>query len=285
MRMTRPVAPIRFETRSGLRLAADLAGPDDGPLVVFAHGGGQTRASWRRPFAEIAMRGYRAVSLDARGHGESDWAPDGDYGLEALAGDLADVLDALAAPAVLVGASLGGLSSLTLAGSNRAAQVRGLVLVDVTPRLNPEGVERITAFMRANPNGFASLDAVADAVAVYNPHRPRPQDPSGLRRNLRERDGRFYWHWDPAFLTSTHRPDPGPAEAALYAAARRVIVPTLLVRGRESDLVRPEEAMHFQALMPHADYVDVAGAGHMVAGDDNDAFASAVFAFLERLAE
>jgi pimeloyl-ACP methyl ester carboxylesterase len=274
-----------FQTRSGLTLAADVAGPESGPLVVFSHGGGQTRASWRRPFAEIAMRGYRAVSLDARGHGESDWAPDGDYGLEALAGDLADVLEALAVPAVLVGASLGGLSSLTLAGSDRAAHVRALVLVDVTPRLNPDGVERITAFMSAHPNGFPDLDAVADAVAAYNPHRPRPQDPSGLRRNLREKDGRLFWHWDPAFLMSARRPDPGPAQTALDAAARRVDVPTLLVRGRLSDLVRPEEAAHFQALMPRAAFVDVAGAGHMVAGDDNDAFAAAVFAFLERLAE
>lgn len=274
---------IRFVNRSGLRIAADVAGPEDGPLVVFAHGGGQTRASWRRPMAILAGRGCRTVAYDARGHGESDWAPDADYAIETLAADMHDVLATLAAPAILVGASLGGLTGLYLAGAPDAPQLRGLALVDVTPRLNPGGVERITAFMRAHPNGFDSLEAVADAVATYNPHRPRPRDVTGLRRNLREVDGRLYWHWDPNFLNSTRPPDPHAVQTRLDDIARTLALPTLLVRGGRSDLVGEEEAAHFRALMPQAAFVDVAEAGHMVAGDDNDAFADAVFDFVARL--
>lgn len=272
---------IRFATTSGIDIVGDAAGPEDGALVLFAHGGGQTRASWRKPFAEIAARGYRAVSIDSRGHGDSDWAHDGDYALDTLARDMRDVLRALAAPAVVIGASLGGLTALYMAGEPDAPPLRGLALVDVTPRLNPEGVERITSFMRAYPHGFASLEEVADAVARYNPHRPRPSDVSGLRRNLREVEGRLFWHWDPQFLSSSRAPNVMQLEHRLDDIARSLTTPTLLVRGRQSDLVREEEAAHFRALMPQAAFVDVAGAGHMVAGDDNDAFAAAVLAFLE----
>ena len=275
---------IRFATTSGIDIVGDAAGPEDGALVLFAHGGGQTRASWRKPFAAIAARGYRAVSIDARGHGDSDWAHDGDYALETLARDMRDVLRALAAPAVVIGASLGGLSALYMAGEPDAPPLRGLALVDVTPRLNPEGVERITSFMRAYPHGFASLDEVADAVARYNPHRPRPSDVSGLRRNLREVEGRLFWHWDPQFLSSSRAPNVMQLEHRLDDIARGLTTPTLLVRGRQSDLVREEEAAHFRVLMPEAAFVDVAGAGHMVAGDDNDAFAAAVLSFLDGLA-
>lgn len=274
---------VRFATTAGIDIVGDVAGPEDGALVLFAHGGGQTRASWRKPFADIAAKGYRVVSIDGRGHGDSDWAPDGDYALESLSRDMRDVLRTLAAPAVVIGASLGGLTALYLAGEPDAPPLRGLALVDVTPRLNPEGVERITSFMRAYPHGFDSLEDVADAVAKYNPHRPRPTDVSGLRRNLREVEGRLFWHWDPQFLSSSRTPNVMLLEQHLDDIARSLTVPTLLVRGRQSDLVREEEAAHFRALMPQAEFVDVHGAGHMVAGDDNDAFAAAVLSFLERL--
>mgnify|MGYP003350667560 CR=1 FL=1 len=133
--------------------------------------------------------------------------------------------------------------------------------------------------------GFASLDEVADAVHAYNPHRPRPTDLSGLRKNVRQRaDGRWYWHWDPAFITS--RPFEGESRQLrsrpdlLDDAARSLRVPTLLVRGRQSDLLSEQGAREFLDIVPHARYADVGGAGHMVAGDRNDAFNDAVVTFL-----
>ena len=188
---------------------------------------------------------------------------------------------------MLIGASLGGLSSLVaIAEAPAGASVAsGLVMVDVAPRLEEKGIERIAEFMLGNLDGFASLEEVADAVAAYNPHRPRPTDLSGLRKNVRLRDdGRWYWHWDPAFLLGGRQDEPRSVrnEDRLEDAARALTVPTLLVRGRQSDVLSAEGARQTLELIPHARLVDVGGAGHMVAGDRNDAFNDAVIEFLQR---
>ncbi|MEZ5238412.1 MAG: alpha/beta fold hydrolase [Microthrixaceae bacterium] len=192
-----------LEGSGGLKLAADIGGPADGPTVVLLHGGGQTRHSWHGTWRVLADAGWRAVSLDLRGHGDSEWDPEGDYSLDAFANDALAVARSMDRPPVMVGASLGGLSALTAIGeaSDQASVARALVLVDVANKLEDDGRERIGAFMTANLDGFASLEDAADAIAAYNPNRPRPTDLSGLAKNLRQReDGRWYWHWDPAFV-------------------------------------------------------------------------------------
>ena len=245
-----------------------------------------------RPLGQLADAGWRAFTIDLRGHGESEWAPDGDYRLDAFAGDVREISLALDRPPVLVGASLGGISSLTAIAECEPPNsiAAALVLVDVAPRIEPSGVERIGSFMLDRlDEGFGSLDEVADAIAAYNPHRPRPTDLTGLQKNLRRRDdGRWVWHWDPAFVsgrfgssdeTRSSLVDPGRLELA----ARALTVPTLLVRGRVSDLLSEEGAQELLRLVPHARLVDVAGAGHMVAGDRNDLFNEAVVSFLGEL--
>jgi pimeloyl-ACP methyl ester carboxylesterase len=281
-------APLRLRG-DGLDLAADAYGPDDGPPVLLFPGGGQTRHSWDGTARLLGNKGWRATTIDLRGHGDSDWAPDGDYSLDAFAADVRDVARATGrcSPA-LVGASLGGISSLIAIAEDDQATDRpvasALVLVDVAPRLEPEGVARIGAFMLGHLDGFASLEDVADAVAAYNPHRPRPSDLSGLRKNVRLReDGRWYWHWDPRFMTPGRIDEPRSIrnEDRLERAAQTLTLPVLLVRGRQSDVLSEAGARNLQALVPHARFVDVAGAGHMVAGDRNDVFNDAVVAFLE----
>ena len=268
----------------GLTLGADAYGPADGPPVLLFHGGGQTRHAWGGTARLLGELGWRALTIDLRGHGDSDWAPDGRYGLDGFAGDVRALALAQPTPPALIGASLGGLSSLVaIADAPDGAEVaRALILVDVAPRLEPAGIEHIAEFMLGHLDGFADLDEVADAVAAYNPHRPRPSDLSGLRKNVRLReDGRWYWHWDPAFLSGgTDEPRSYTNEALLEAAARSLRLPTLLVRGRQSDVLSEEGARHLLGLVPHARYVDVGGAGHMVAGDRNDAFNDVVVAFL-----
>jgi pimeloyl-ACP methyl ester carboxylesterase len=252
-------------------------------LVFLLHGGGQTRHSWKGAAQLLQAAGWSSIALDARGHGDSDWAPDGDYSMQALVTDLAAVAGEYSDP-VLIGASMGGLTALVATGEG-AIRPRGLVLVDVAHRIEPKGRDRIGQFMRAHVDGFASLDEVAAAVTAYNPHRARPARVEGLRKNVRLRaDGRWYWHWDPAFI----RPiDDEPSRMIdpdrLVAAARAVTVPTLLVRGAQSDVVSPEAAQELLELIPGARMVDVAGAGHMVAGDDNDIFARSVVEFLDQL--
>ena len=277
-----------FGGRDGNRLAADAAGPADGPPVVLLHGGGQTRHSWGTTLTALADAGWRAYSLDLRGHGESEWAPDGDYTLDAFAGDVAAVAEALDRPPALVGASLGGLAALAAAAGATERLATSLVLVDVAPRIEAAGRDRIATFMTEHmDHGFASLEEVADAIARYNPHRPRPRDLSGLQKNLRRRDGRWYWHWDPQFVRGgLGAPDETRTSMIdtrqLEAAARRVDVPVLVVRGRMSDLLSEEGARELLELVPHGEMVSVAGAGHMVAGDRNDLFNDAVVGFLDR---
>ncbi|HWS46243.1 MAG TPA: alpha/beta hydrolase [Acidimicrobiia bacterium] len=275
--------------RDGNRLAADVAGDPAGPPVVLLHGGGQTRHSWGTTLGALAGRGWRTYAIDLRGHGDSEWAADGDYTLDAFAGDVLAVVRALDAPPALVGASLGGIASLAAIGEHTDEEVaRALVLVDVAPRIEEQGRLRIGAFMAEHmDDGFGSLDEVADAIQAYNPHRPRPSDLGGLAKNLRRRDdGRWYWHWDPEFITGrlggadetrSSLIDP----ARLRKAAQALTVPTLLVRGRVSDLLSEEGARELLELVPHAQMVDVAGAGHMVAGDRNDLFNDAVVTFLD----
>ena len=281
------VAVLHFEGRDGLCLAGDRRGDPRHAPVVFLHGGGQTRHSWGGTAARVAERGWQALTLDARGHGDSAWSEVGDYRLESFAEDVRLVLAQLDDPPVLVGASLGGLTSILLTGELAPGVAHGVVLVDIVPDMEEVGAQRIGAFMveRAQA-GFSSLEEVAEAVAAYNPHRARPTDVAGLRKNLRERGGRFYWHWDPRFMFAEG--GSGPEEVLdinrLHDAAERMVadVPVMLVRGRVSDLVSAEKAAEFCARFPAVEFIDVSGAGHMVAGDRNDAFTAAVVEFLAR---
>ncbi|MFJ8026869.1 alpha/beta fold hydrolase [Streptomyces sp. NPDC096311] len=271
---------ITFDGAQGIRIAADRWQPDDPRgTVLLLHGGGQTRHSWARTARRLATRGWRAITLDARGHGDSAWSPTGEYTLDHMVGDLLRVMEALdGEPPVVIGASMGGRTALVAEGE-RPGTVLGLVLVDIAPRLDPAGQARVRAFMRGAPSGFSSLEEAAAAVGAYNPRRRTASGLEGLKKNVRLReDGRWYWHWDPAFLRFTADPANTSAER-MISAARHVTAPTLLVRGRHSDMVTAEAAAELLTLIPTARLTEVP-AGHMIAGDDNDVFTREVHSFL-----
>ena len=181
---------------------------------------------------------------------------------------------------VLVGASMGGGTSLVAIGEDRI-DATALVLVDIAPRIEPEGVKKIGDFMGQKPDGFDSLEEVADAIAAYQPHRKRPSDLKGLAKNLRRApNGKYRWHWDPRFMTL--RRDMDKRTERLIACAKNLSLPSLLVRGGLSDVLSEEGAQHFLELCPHSEYVNITAAGHMVAGDRNDVFGNAVIDFLQR---
>jgi pimeloyl-ACP methyl ester carboxylesterase len=247
------------------------------------HGGGQTRHSWKSAGAKLAANGMRVVALDARGHGDSAWDADGDYRRVTMARDLVAVIEDLGGPATVVGASMGGMTGLqatTIAGPDL---IGALVLVDIVPQTETSGVARILDFMGGHRDGFATLDEAADAVAEYLPHRTRPRSAEGLRRNLRRRDdGRWYWHWDPAMLDARGFGEAERRVEELENAARGLQIPTLVLRGRLSDVVSDEGLQAFLDLAPHAEAAVLPGAAHTAAGDDNDAFTDAVYSFVIR---
>ena len=266
----------------GVRIAGDSWGDPNGPLVLLQHGGGQTRHAWKGAGEKLGAAGYHAVAFDARGHGDSDWAPDGLYGQDVMVEDLKRVVAALGSRRpVLVGASMGGGTSLVAVGEDHV-DATALVIVDIGPRIEPEGVDKIQAFMSQKPAGFDSLQEVADAIASYQPHRSRPRTLDGLAKNVRlHADGRYRWHWDPRFRAVPR--DLEKRRERLEGCSRSLTLPTLLVRGGLSDVLSEEGAREFLKLCPHSEYVNVTGAAHMVAGDRNDIFGNAVIAFLARV--
>ena len=273
---------LRLHGSEGLTLVADARGDRDAPSVLFMHGGGQTRHSWGDTAELIAREGRYTVNLDLRGHGDSAWSPTGRYVLEAFVEDALRILETFQRPPVIVGASLGGVAGLVAVGEHKP-KVSGLVLVDISPRIEKDGAARISDFMRANPDGFENLEAVADAVAGYT-RRQRKRNLKGLEKNVRRGpDGRYRWHWDPKFIQSVDGPREVSNQNRLMDAARSLQLPTLLVRGRLSDLLSPQGAREFLEAVPHAEFADVAGAGHMVAGDQNDAFTESVRTFLQKI--
>lgn len=281
------VEPVtrRLSSRDGVSLAVDLRGPADAPAVLFAHGFGQSRHAWTHAAELLAAKGWRAVTFDARGHGDSGRVADGHYLLEQFVDDLLVVAASLGAPPVLVGASMGGLLGLVAAGETRPRPFRALVLVDITPRWEAAGVERMLGFMRAHPRGFASLDEAADAVAAYLPQRRGRKDRYELAQLLRRGDdGRLRWHWDPALLdTVAHEGE--RYQQRLLNAARAIDVPTLLVSGGRSDVVSAATVKEFLDAVPQAAHVEIPHATHTLAGDDNTAFTAAIEPFLGTLGQ
>lgn len=271
----------QFEMNDGVVIVADAYGDRQGKPVLFAHGGGQTRHAWGKTAQVLAAQGCYAVAYDHRGHGDSGWSPNGTYHLEQFAGDQRTIAEQLSQPPVVVGASLGGLSAMLAQGESTHEVYSALIFVDIAPKMNQTGAMNILGFMSEHiTEGFATLDEAADIIATYT-GRPRRDDLSGLAKNLRQRGGRYYWHWDPNFLTL--KMDAQGSPTRLVDATKKIRQPILLVRGRMSDLVTEEIAQEFMQMVPHAEYVDVENARHMVAGDRNDIFTQAVVEFIGRL--
>ncbi len=280
----RTAQTVEYDGVGGVTLVADewnrgATETVEHPTIVMLHGGGQNRHSWHKTGQILADRGYHVVALDTRGHGDSDRAPNADYAIETLTADAVAVIEAIGRPVALIGASMGGLTGILVADEAGPQRVTKLVLVDVVPRYEKDGSARIRDFMFSNIDGFDSLEQAADAVAAYLPHRAKPRSPEGLKKNLRLRDGRWYWHWDPALMTKPGD-DPALRTEKIEAAAMGLQIPILLIRGKLSDVVSAEGVADFLSKVPDARLVELSDAGHTAAGDDNDAFSAAVVEFV-----
>ena len=274
-----------FKGHGDIKIAADVWGSNNEELVILLHGGGQTRHAWGDTGKKLAEAGYHSVALDLRGHGDSEWHADGDYSIRAYKDDLASVINEIGKPARLVGASLGGMASLALDGDEINSDLcTALIMVDIGIYPDPVGSDRIVSFMLSGEKGFDSLENVAKSISDYLPHRKKPKDLEGLKKNLRlKSDGRYYWHWDPRFI----RRRPGSRDRRYFdlqlKAAEKVIIPTLLIRGALSDVVTMEDVDYFLSVISHAKFVEIEKAAHMIAGDRNDIFAEEAIKFLKSL--
>ena len=277
---------ITLAGKAGHEIAASVDGPELGLPVILAHGGGQTRRAWRAVAHRLASHGFRTIAVDMRGHGERAWASDGAYDISDFAADLVEIAAATASKPALIGASLGGLAGIIAEGKCAPGSFGSLTLVDVTPQMEPSGVARVVGFMAAHArDGFASVEEAAQVIADYLPHRPSRKASAGLAHYLRRKDDeRFYWHWDPAFIERVTQQGGGVSSdhgrTELSAAAACLTLPVHLIRGGSSDLVSLEAVKHFQGLVPHMAYSDIANATHMVVGDENDAFGQSILEFL-----
>jgi len=237
-----------------------------------------------RNWKEIS-RSWLPVALDLRGHGDSEWHPDGDYTIKAYKEDLVSIIKEINKPASLIGASLGGMASLLLAGDEVNSNLcTALIMVDIGIYPDPAGSDRIVSFMLSGEGGFESLEDVAKSISDYLPHRQKPKDLQGLKKNLRlKEDGRYYWHWDPRFIRR-RQGSRGKGHFDLQLkAAEKVVVPTLLIRGALSDVVTMEDVEYFSSVIGHAKFVEIEKAAHMIAGDRNDVFAEEAIKFLRSL--
>ncbi len=257
----------------GLTLVGEAFGDRDAAPVLFFHGGGQSRSAWRGSARRVAEAGYRGVTVDLRGHGQSDWAVDGDYHVAAFGRDVAALVGGFDRPVTLVGASRGGQSALIGGSACAPGTVRLIMLADVAPDMRDDGVEGIRAFFATSADGFARLDDAADALSSHL-GQPRMADVSPLARAMRMDDaGRWHWHWDPATGRREFLHPPSENEA-LLAAAAHVACPVVLVRAEHSHLLTDEGVAHFKALAPQLDVRLARGAHHMFTADRNDAFAA-----------
>ncbi len=289
MRKNDLAEPVEFYSGDGLRLSGSRLAMA-GPQVSLAHGFGQTRHSWAGTQERLGRAGFGSLAWDMRGHGQSqsnpashsysvsDFIGDQVAGAIQLGGKAVGIGESAPTKPILVGASMGGLTGLLAQASHRVFSA--LVLVDVTPRWEAAGVQRIHDFMTAHPDGFESYDDAARVIHDYLPHRRARKSDEQLAKLLHMDDQqRLRWHWDPRLL-SEFMPNSQHLQETIAEQARRIDVPVLLISGGRSDLVSDDTVAHFLERVPHATHVRLPEATHMLAGDDNDAFTDAVLAFL-----
>ena len=259
----------------------DWGAPNE-PAVVLLHGGGQSAHTWDA-CCLILARSYRCLALDQRGHGDSDWSPDGAYGFEDHARDLAGFVDRLGLRRpLLVGMSMGGINA-TVYASRHASRLRGLVSVDVGPDVQFEPVQRLMQGLGAY-RFFASTRDAAERLSRQGARRPVSLLENTLSYNLREADdARWTWKYDPRTLTEKTAEQILAPRQAIWGMLGGLTCPALVVRGADSEVFSEADAARFTNHLPRGSCVTVPGARHSVQTDNPRGLAAAIVAFDESL--
>lgn len=251
------------------------------PPLLCLHGITQTAHSWDEVASDLSSD-HRVLCFDQRGHGDSDWAPDGDYTRQTQAADLDAITDALGLHQfILAGMSMGGINSITFT-ARHPQKARALIIVDVSPEIQVKGVENIRSFIQA-PDELDSFEAFVERAHQFNPRRSLDNIRSRLTHNLKQLpNGKWTWKYDKA-LRSGERSFQASALQNLWDDVRTIRCPTLIIKGGESDILSAESAAKLQEAIPSSRLAVVPGAGHSVMGDNPAAFVGAVRPFLSGL--
>ena len=250
------------------------------PTVLMLHGNAQQAHSW--DFISLALsEDYHVLALDQRGHGDSDWARDGDYSVEAQTGDLGGFVEKAGLEGfVLIGHSMGGRNSYVWASQN-PTKLNGLVIVDTGPENRRRGSDRIRRFKEL-PDELDTFEEFAERVQEYT-GRSREQVMGALKHSIRERpDGKWTWKYDKS-MRGPDRQETGWSSEQLWECVNQIDCPTLLVRGERSDLFMEETMVKMQSLIADCESVTISGAGHLVQGDNPVDFLTSVKGHLARV--
>ena len=250
----------------------------DDHIVICVHGLSRQGRDFDSLARSIAGQA-RVVAVDVAGRGMSDWLADPmAYQVPTYAADMAQLLAHLRqrhpqANIDWVGTSMGGLIGMALAAQPNIG-LRRLVLNDVGPAIRWEALQRIAGYLGANPS-FATereaMDYLASISSGFGPHTDE-QWQALSRPMLRQREGRWWLHYDPAIALPVRalvsqdeaaaRQAAAQGEALLWTLYDQITASTLLLRGAQSDLLSMETASQMTARGPRARLVEIAGVGH-----------------------
>ena len=272
-------AARRSFTVNGMTLRALEWGQPGRPALCFLHGG-SAHSHWFDAVVPSFVDRFHIISLDQRGHGQSDWAPDARYGTEQFTSDLVGVMDHLGwERMVVVGHSMGGHNSMGFSAWH-PDRVRGLCVVDSRPALPAERLHAMHRRGHRGPRRHETLDLALRSFRLLPAETlaaPDLLEHLG-REGIAEREGRFLYRFDPQ-CNGARRPVDG------WALLPDIKAPTLLVRGELSPIMPQEMAERMAAAIPNARLVTMLGVYHHLVLDAPDAFSRILDGFLRELPE
>lgn len=277
--------PVSRYADIGLRLHYLDWGSEDKPWLLCLHGAAQNAHMWDFTALALCTR-YRVIAADQRGHGDSAWAPNGEYDRASYVGDVGSFVDHMGMEKLtLVGLSMGGSNSVAYTATH-PGKVRALVVVDVGPEPAPAGGRAVNNFVTQR-DVLDTYEEFVQRVIEYSPFRPEWQIRGSLRHSLMQRpDGKWTWKYDPALRDPARRAQRQAARedpASRWELWERITCPTLIVRGQQSDVLSQDVANRMLERNPNSRLVEVPNAGHRVPGDNPVAFEAAVLAFLDEV--
>lgn len=251
----------------------------DAPNLILLHGFSGHARSWDS-FAETASERFRVLALDQRGHGETEWSPDSQYGAHEMKEDLNCFIRALDLKTYfLIGLSMGGTVAIQFA-AQKPEGLQKLVIVDIAPEIAATGIRSIQQGV-SQSDVFESIDEAFERARSANSVPPEDIHFHRVRHSLmRTENGKWTFKFDRAFRQPNRMAGRRPSVQEGWDAVASIGVPTLLVRGEQSNLLTPEVARKFVGMVDDCEFAEIKGSGHSVPLDKPREFQDEVLRFL-----